>query len=85
MFGLSIVKTGQVKSDLIELEKMASEIEVRTKMSKLVNDKLIGSAEDNQLQRAIFQYIMKNQVVYYNNDQNTFIEKGYAFNPHNIN
>lgn len=82
MFGLSIVKTGQVKSDLIELEKMASEIEVRTKMSKLVNDKLIGSAEDNQLQRAIFQYIMKNQVVYYNNDQNTFIEKGYAFNPH---
>ena len=82
MFGLSIVKTGQAKSDLIELEKMASEIEVRTKMSKLVNDKLIGSAEDNQLQRAIFQYIMKNQVVYYNNDQNTFIEKGYAFNPH---
>ena len=82
MFGFSLVRSGQVRNDLIELEKMATEVENRTKMSKLVNDKLIGSAEDNQLQRAIFQYIMKNQVVYYNNDQNTFIEKGYAFNPH---
>ena len=82
MFGFSLVRSGQVRNDLIELEKIATEIEGRTKMSKLVNDKLIGSAEDNQLQRAIFQYIMKNQVVYYNNDQNTFIEKGYAFNPH---
>ena len=82
MFGFSSVRSGQVKNDLIELEKIASEIEDRTKMSKLVNERLIPSTEDNQLQRAIFQYIMKNQVVYYNNDQNTFIEKGYAFNPH---
>lgn len=82
MFGFSIVKSGQVKNDIIELEKIASEIEVRSKMNKLSNDRLMGSDQDNQLQRAIFKYIMRNQVVYYNHDNNTFIEKGYGFNPH---
>jgi HK97 family phage portal protein len=38
--------------------------------------------EDNILQRALMQFYMQNQVVYYPNNNNTFVNRGYKYNPH---
>lgn len=58
------------------LQKMNMEAKA---MNELILDRQLA---ENELQKVVYQWLLNNTVVGYSKDPNTFIEKGYKWNPH---
>lgn len=74
---------GIAKRTPMDVEPMLKELdEINSRIQRKMNLMQYNGNEVNQLQAAIFRYLMINQVVSYPVDQRTFIDKGYSYNPH---
>jgi len=53
-----------------------------TKLGQLLNTKGATTSANNDLYRALYSTLIKNNVEFYDKDPEVFIGKGYTFNPH---
>jgi hypothetical protein len=72
IFGKEVLKVESAKTDLQVVEKAMQP----------KNETLQTVPEDNDLMRALMAWAGSNQVIHYKNDNTTYINKGYTYNPH---
>lgn len=75
MFGIKIVKESELNSLKSELDLIKSNFE-----QKALQDRM--TLDDNLLQRGLFKWIMNGSAIHYDAKDETYISKGYIYNPH---